>query len=380
MALNTDVIDPITIDTWRRTAIDAASSHKAILGLMKAKSRFTKEGGEAVHYPILVANRTPFTETEYAYIGDRFTPTVEHIKAYIYPAKLADAEGLSNDSFRKNSGEQALQELRKTKVPSMLRCLLSQGTGSLNHKMLNDSGTSTGWYGLPAALQFDTGAGTSAKEATPTSSAEYAGYSIEQDGLSSTVPDADTYAHCGRGINVDYDWDSTGGAPGGFTAAHVPYILNYTQRKITFDPSNEEMRPDCILFDENYWATFQDYYASIAQWNVGGAGTPNVGLGQEALPYSNLKVYWDTDMPSNSGYMLNLNMAGYGYWPNPEVTTDDKGNITITQGSKDKPKMENMVDVKVEQNITRDGLNILATLYGQPWFHPRFQASIKDYS
>jgi len=382
MATPAEVINPITITNYQKGTIDSAFDSSVILAMLKAKNCVKKSsGGLNFYWTQRVVNYAVQSNGNYADVNDKYVPTKLDQSFTLGWAKLETFDALSHFDQQRNSGDQALVKFSEENIPWMYRSMLSQGTNSIADQFFNDrSSLALQMFGLQSVHQY-TDVATSVNEATITSSATYAGRSLETSSIG--VVGAETYAHTPRNANTDYDWDGTGGADGELVVANVPLVIGHVQNRVTFDPADQRMSPDAIISGRTYFDIGRSWIGSNQTIFVelGDATDGKFGLGSsiECIPIHGLKWYWDANCPDSQGFILNFDHIKLNYLdPGAPVSADKypgkKGDGSVKGADK------LMFHTEVNYNDGRLGLTVGNEFAGQFQIDARYQGEFSKHT
>ena len=381
MATPQDVISPITISMYERGAVDSAYNTSPFLGILKTQGKVKTASGHNLYWTQAVANYEVTSAGDYADVSAKYVPHQLHESFQLDWGQIESFDALSKLSIKKNKGDEALVTFRDEAVPRMFRSVLTQSTNSLAYQFFNEDGTSASlalpMYGLPAIFKFQS-ATTSDKEATVTSSATYAGKSLEKNGLG--IDNADTYAHTPRGINTNYDWDGDSSADGELTKTNLPFVFGYAQNRITFDPADPEQKPDCFISDKLYFDTAREWIGDQQTIFISkeddGAGKWGLGNSIEMIRVHGLPLYWDANQKASTASCLNFNQIELCYLDPMASVSGDKYPGSM-KGNAKRDEVGNLLDTEINYNDSRRGITVSTTLAGQIKINARFQAEIK---
>lgn len=402
MAALADVINDITIDNFLKVGWHNAYNHNPSLALLKRKGHVRRAtGGDVVTWPIQVGNFAPDTVHSDEDVNSKYVPIKLHKQAQLNWGEKAVFTRYGKGAMRQNRGPEALVEYRDQMIPNMIKSMLTQGkTGAVTAgrwSMAGDfvalnggsySGSGLPLYGLPSIFQFDTG--STAKEATVTSGATYAGLSLEEDGLTG-VDFPDSFAWTPKGINShDDDWAIDTSTDGFGTVSSGTYaaleILSYAISSVTYDPADDDQKPDCGLMHKNHFEVLrraltasQQIYVTkaVKEGDVFGLGTSVEYAMHDGLPF-----YWDGNMPTDVTYVLNFNQIWMDYLPRVGPISADKFDGSRKPKSNGKYDVidTEMFEIEVDYDRGRRGVTVSVTFPGQFRINPKFQAKIADFS
>jgi hypothetical protein len=147
----------------------------------------------------------------------------------------------------------------------------------------------------------------------------------------------------------------------------LTYGLTRTNRFSNNDPTK---RATCFLLTQSMFTDLgsqiegkQTYFITK---KVGSNEDQGLGSNVDQLWHGGIPVYWDENLPANTGYCTNLNQMGLKIQPLVEWG-DSKGEGLAQDGDDNE-----WFELDLDFNSSRRSMLVAATLPGQFWFNPRF--------
>lgn len=380
MTTGYQVISDVTIDLYKRTSIDSATTHKALLGILKEKGRFeTVTGGEALSWPFQASFFDNYIVDDGQDVSSTYVSQKQDLLATLPWGEIFTPIKVTKGEMRRNRGEPALVNLMKTKFQRAFKSLFEFGTNSLNYKIINGTGAAAGAdiNGLMSMFKFDNVASTVA-EPTITSGATYAGQSMAIGTVAGLVDgSADNYAWTPRAYNTTV---STGSTTGDKFLEGVRTV----QLNLTFSNGDPEMMPDLVLTGKTVFNALRavvDAKQTIFITKPDeGKGTWGLGNSPERFWYGGLWFTWDSDVPTKNStdlaFVLNCDRLKF-------VSQKAVGPVSADR-MPDADKGDDMgISVEVEQayNPDRRAVTASLTLPGQLMADsPRYHGVVGDYT
>jgi hypothetical protein len=381
-----NVITDVTIANYVRSYWDAYSKMNPFFGILEQKANIRKGlSGTTVNWPLRGARYGTTTLADYQDVSNLYVPQKQFAQAILPWGEVGAFDAVSKGEFAKNDGNEALVRLRDVRVPLMVKDLISNAgntttqQGSLAWQILNVNGaTYTGSgnpiYGLPTIFQDN--ASYSAASKTATSSGTYAGFSLATNSLSSVLDNAVDNAWTPTLVNTTSTaW--AGGAGNATFRFNAFEVLSFAARSISFDGSDSSLKPTfgllaSTMFDDlRYQVTskqtifLQEAPGTDEYWGVGSAVAYALHEG--------IRYYWDANMPTNTGYVLNAEQLYLDVLKVPPRISGD--TMPGAKFSK-----TDMFDGEVNYNDTRRAVTVSITFRGQLRANPRYQAKLFNYA
>lgn len=396
MAGALDALTPTTIANYARGAWDGLSQQHRFFRNFKERGKIRYNvGGEYMEGPLEAGRYRPIVSAPGMDISGEFVAKVRHKRWRFDWGEIVGALPIDRGLLRRNTGTQALVDLKKTEVRAMLRDMIV-GTDGLQHQLLRMDGeayTGNGlpMFGLPTLLHgpgstglvgFDGNATATGiapadtdKEVTYSStSGTYGGLSMERSALTG-VDNLEADAWTSTLVNLDFDWGGGTETPSGNNLLKaLQHLVNRCSR---FSSEDSEKRPSEGWLDRILFANLGDAVAAkqtiYVQSNQGSVQTPNLGYAQDHLMHAGLRWNWDAQVPDETAYCLNFDKAELAVQElykdlqeaSPlEVTGEDAG----------------IIEVEIAKDPFRRQYLVSGTIPGQVMFHPRYQGRASRYS
>lgn len=391
-----DMVTTTTTANYAKGAWDGLSQNNPVWSEMKkAGTILYDQGGETLQGSVEMGRHTPIVSAPGMDLSAQFIPK-QRYKMYSFPwGEIANAFVIDKGLLRRNTGPQALVNLRDKEIPAMIRDTIV-GTNGLAHQLLNQDGvgyTSTGlpMYGLPSFLHapaatglqgFDgaatvtgTGPADTDPEATMSStSATYGGLSMERGAITG-VDGLEADAWTPTLVNSSYTgWSGTADDEANSVLIFLQYAANRARRFSANDPTK---KPTFGLLDQIFYnyagnkiATKQTIYVQSGQGSV---QTPNLGYDTYELMHAGLRWLWDENMPASTGYVINANQLKFHCQP---LYSDEVGGNPLNKSGED----AGLIETFVGPDPIRRQYMASATIPGQFCAAPRFFVRIGGYS
>jgi hypothetical protein len=158
---------------------------------------------------------------------------------------------------------------------------------------------------------------------------------------------------------------------------NVLEYLSFGMRNITFDPNDQSQKPTCGFLD----ATTFDYLrialgakqTIMIQEPVSADDAWGVGTSVQYAMHDGIRFYWDSNMPTNTSYILNMDQIWLHSLKVPgKISGDSMPGKAASRAD--------MFDTEVNYNDQRRGVTISVTWRGQLRVNPRFQCKLYPYA
>jgi hypothetical protein len=260
-------------------------------------------------------------------------------------------------------------------MPDMVDDFLTRGTGSLAYAFLNTDGNSSTApspiQGLPSF--FGDAGGTASSSKTATASDTYAGFSTALSGITSVSTAVDN-AWTPTLVNTT----ATTFGSGASAKNNVLEYLSYAMREITFDPNDSTQKPTCGFLYKDYFDYLRIALGAkqtiMIQEPVSADDAWGVGTSVQYAMHDGIRFYWDSNMPSNTSYILNMDQIWLHNLKVPGKVSGDS-----MPGAKAGSRAD-MFDTEVNYNDQRRGVTVSVTWRGQLRCNPRFHAKLYPYA
>jgi len=412
-----DVVTPTTIANYAKGAWDGVSQMNPELSMLKENADWNYDQGgdstsdvlEGGRHTVLISapgmDMTPYLQARNRWARWNL-PWAEIASACIYDA----------GAMRRNTGPQALYNIRDKDIPAMIRDLLYGATGSLGWQFLNqnilaptgpNAANGLPLAGLPSVLlapgstdirgennNVYTGVAIAATDrggVPGTASQTYAGLSMAPVGSNGVG----TGGIAGVD-NLNYDaWtpsfvNSSSTAWSG--SANIDgNILTYTQyaanRARRFSAGDSSLMPNYGLLDFRLFQAMGVQVAAKQTIMITGQGNkktdvqnPSLGVMTDAIPHAGLLWRWSEKMPTGAGYVLNFKQMRVFVQP-----LADRGESAQNGNSAIVPAVPTGEDAGIlETNRTYDPIRrqylVTSAFPGQVKIHPRYQVRIGAYA
>jgi hypothetical protein len=367
-----DILSPVTISNYGKNVVDGVVQHNPFWRLLKEKGQIEKNvGGDLFTWNLESGRYAPRITSDDEDLSANYTPRKRFQRPQLNWGQIVVQTRFSKGILRQNNGMQALVKLRNTEIPAMFRDGI-YNTNGLHYQILNQAGTGytgTGlpMFGLPSAFTSVTYSAT-AKEGT-VGTGTYAGLSCQLSGLASSVDGAEPDSWTPTAVNTTANvWANTTTLT---FRANVFEILTYgLTRTNRFSNNDPTKRATCFLLTQSMFTDLgsqiegkQTYFITK---KVGSNEDQGLGSNVDQLWHGGIPVYWDENLPANTGYCTNLNQMGLKIQPLVEWG-DSKGEGLAQDGDDNE-----WFELDLDFNSSRRSMLVAATLPGQFWFNPRF--------
>ena len=349
------------ISHYFKTQWDNTPNHRPIIqALMK---RGNVEKGVAGKNLVWNARVSRYTDEAYG-IGSSMDISEKRqtIQANLPWAFLRMGDAITKEEMRMASGPEALQK----RQGELCKNLYSDFEGRLNFHLLNTDGPASSEnkpYGLPSFLSA-TFNGTAIAGVANDS---YGGFSTALSALTGVdTPEADAWSPKFIDATAS-DWV---GATDTFAVNGVK-ALSRMETELTYGAKAGES-PDMAIFTRTAYnelkeliiASQQILFSSKPENAPQGLGIPG------GIVIGGLEVFFDTDMPVATGYVLNSREAWLEILPASPVSFNGPALPGKGDGS-------DMFEVTTQSDIRTNGLGVRVDWAGQFRFNPRKHGKIK---
>jgi len=386
-----DAFDSITTPNYMKEVVDETIFSTVVLDILRKKGNIkTVKGGDTLNWPVKAGHFTVFNSEIDADYADRATPANRHFQPYLSPGQVSVMTRLSKDAMKMHRGEYALDDLRKSTIPDLVKDLLyagKDGAGtqkSLMYDFFNGTGTGTNpVYGLGLfSAQATTGCST---RAGVVASGTYAGYSIVASAVGAALANGESDAWTPKLICVGTAYTGwTDGTDIGFQKDTAIEVLEACQSATCFNPRDIKEQADVAFLSTAAYDILRGALTAIAQINIDkptdkGDNEWGVGSSIKRLNVSGFPVYREallgTGASTYKGWVLNLDKIMLNCW------AAEVGQLDIP-GSAFSKRFESYgmaLDLVVDYNIGRNAFVMRADLMGQFTISPRHQCYFGDF-
>lgn len=387
-----DVIDPITIKNYGRVAWNNLAETFPIAKLLQSKGNIlTNQTGTSLAWPIEAGRHDVYTVADAQDVTDLYTTRKRFAQPTLPWGEVAAFRLFTKGQLRQNGGQQALVDFKKREIPAMFRDLAvaSRSSGGstvdggifwqfLNRNISSYTGSGTSLAGLPSVFTGNAAITWSSATKTGTiNNTSYAGLSCVLGGLASSVDGAENDAWTPTALNTT----STAWA-GSTTNNTFRYnFFEIANAAISagnrFSGTDMSLTPDCFLFTR---AMYEDALYQITQkqsFLLTGAVQKGAvfGIGadtQNGVNHAGYPCYWDFNMPTSTGYLLNFSQIWMYRLPLLE-SSGDKPLMSTSGSVDDAVASGDMFETEVKYNDSRRALTCSATFPGQFAINGRYQ-------
>jgi hypothetical protein len=400
-----DALTPTTIANYARGAWDGVSENNPFFSEWKKRGKINYDvGGDHLEGPLEAGRYQPTISAPGMDLSELFAPKVRHARWSGNWGELANALVLDRGLLRRNSGDQALVNLKKTEIPALFRDTIV-GDNGLAYQILQQNATTyTGnglpFYGLPTFLPgqadianydlegFDPSAGTLTGAVPADTDIEvgignaptyqnYLGLSMKYNNLT-TVDAREKDAWTPTLVNTSYTgWTGTNDDEANAVLIFCQYGVD---RACRFSNGDTTKRPTFGILD---FTTFRYMGAKIAAKQTiyvenqdKTLNSSNLGYGQFQLMHAGLPWFWDENMPTGTqggGYVVNANFMTLNVQP---LYKEQENGSPLTVSGEDAGIMEACINF---DPIRRQYL-VSATIPAQLICHPRMFVRLGNYS
>lgn len=288
----------------------------------------------------------------------------QEFQAVLPWAFLTVTDAITSDEIAMAGDDVSFRRVNKDLLERMKRSFQTR----LNAAAMTQDGNAVGTNVLHGAESFF--AATGALAIRQTANDTYAGLATVTGGIT-TIDNAEVDAWSPSLVN----YSSTGWAVTGATwRLNCRQALTYAKDRITFG-NEREYQPDLTVVDRTMFSDLKDVLAASQRLIVN--GTPqasNTGLGiPGAVEYDGLEVIFDADQTANTGHMYNFSQIFMDVLRVPDQATAAKIPGGGSNGAQD------MFEVKVQDDITTNGILVRVNFRAQLRFNPRYQAKLFNY-
>jgi hypothetical protein len=375
MATPSDVFNAATFDMFIKGRWDNVKKNNPFLGILEKKGHMvTGCSGDQMTWLFRAGTNVAQDTADYQDVSQYYVPTKNHVTAALGWGEKAMFEAVSKGEFAQNDGEEVMLRLRDHRLPDMIDDFLHRGSTSLAYAFLNTDGSASSApkpiYGLPSFFGDSNSAGATDKDETADDS--YAGIVTDLDGVTG-VTNAVSDAWTPKLVNTTA---STFGS-GASAKNNVLEYLSYGIRRVTFDGSDQSQKPTCGFLHANLFDYLRTALAGKQTIMLTAPVSENdvwgIGSSVQMAKHDGLSFFWDANMPSDVGYILNFDQI----WLH---TLKVPGKISGDTVPGAKPKRTDIFDTEVNYNDGRRAVTISATWRGQLRCNPRFQCKLAAYA
>jgi hypothetical protein len=404
-----DALPTTTIINYKYGAENSVIENNVVLKIFREKAKIKQQqGGTSLSGPIEAGRFAPFVSAP----GEDMTAYVTPKQRWkLWTLDWADtrvATSVDLGLLRRNSGDQALVNIREVTIPNMWRDLLTNRENSLNGQMLNQNATLYSGTGLPFAGLATLLPGHDSQQtyAQAVTNYDLEGFNPTTGALTGAVPavtdlevaigGAPTYQNY-AGLSLKYN--ALTGVDGLVPDAWQPTLVNQTAtawgttkpflnatqygigRSARFNANDSNFMPDIGIMDFTSFQAMGTEMTSIQQVYLtpNGNSTNKFGTGFKAnnmLYHAGLWFTWDQSMKANTTFILNLTQACM--WTQPKLHTYGDQPLPLNKNAGDTPDTE-LIEVHYTYDPSTIAWWIIGLVSGQFFFHPRYQVRIGKY-
>lgn len=387
-----------TISNYKYGAENAFVQHNPFLAALKQKMRVKeKQGGVSITWPIEAGRYVAFGSAPGDDMSGRFNVAVRHQLPVLPWADIRGAAAIDYGTLRRNYGDQALVKLSETEAPAVFRDMLTNGSSSLNGRLLNENITTSTdplpLAGLPSFLLSPGATGLQGYDGGTT--------------FTGVAPAAtDVMAAPGAVGGTSQTYATLSMQPSGLTAvdnpvfdAWMPQLVNteatvlntvakWTQFGVTragrFDGGREEFNPDFGILDRGSFYTLGTELTTLNSGftvlaNLNQEATNKFGTGfkvNNLLFHAGLMWMWDLQCPTG-GYVINASQMWF--MKQPIFNTFDSGNdLPVSRDVAGIPDVE-LIEQHLAFNPLVQQIMIAGNLNVQLCANPRYQVRMGPY-
>lgn len=381
MASPLDVINPITISNYGKVAWNGLAENFPITNLLSKKGNIRKNvGGLSLTWPLEAGRHDVYVVDDYQDVTAYYTPRKRWAQPTIAWGEAAAFRAISKGELRQNSGAQRLVDFASVEIPAMFRDIAVATNGIywqfLNQNGVNYTGTGKPLFGLPSVFTGNSAITWSSNTKTGTiNNTSYAGLSCVLSGLSSTVDGAEADAWTPSAVNTTST--AFGATTPTFAGNFFAIMADAISRTSRFSGSDTSLMPDCALLTRQMYTDGQTAIAGKQSFLLTGkvGKDAQFGIGSDAingLLHNGLPMYWDFNLPANTGYILNFSQIFQDSLPllqfsNDKTTLNDGGPVD------DNVSDPGMFETEVRFNDGRRAVTVSVTFPGQFRINPRYQ-------
>lgn len=399
MAGPLDILGATTIANYAKGAWDGISHNYPFLGKVKELADWEYDvGGTTVTGPLEAGRHQAALSSPGMDLSDLLV-VKNRYATWTFPwGEMVGALRIDKGALRRNTGNQALVNIRDKEIPALIRDTL-YGQYGFAWQILNQNlttptgpGATTGLpiAGLPTFL-FDpatavaleglvvsTGLSTglamavSDQEVCAPAATLYGGLSLAPNGVvvDGTINDAWRPTL----VNTGFAWNGTANKD----IASINLWLEWAvQRARRFSSKDVAKRPNMGLMDFVYYQALGAFLATKQQiWIDGGKKTgdnvANLGYQDGGLPHAGFMFDWDESMPASTVYILNAKQAQVKIQP---LYDGILGASPLTVTGED----AGIIEMALQPDPLRRQYLCTATIPGQMMFSPRYQVRCSPY-
>lgn len=369
-----DILSPVTISNYGKLLVDGVTQHNPLWKMLKKSGQIERNvSGDLFTWNLEAGRFQARITSDDEDHSANYTPRKRYQRPQLDWGQIVVLTRFSKGILRQNNGAQALVKLRDKEIPAMFRDAI-YNTNGLHYQLLNQAGnsyTGTGLpiFGLPSAFTGVTWA-ASLKEGTIGSGATYAGLTMSISGLSGTVDGAEPDAWTPTAINTTANtFMNTGAANLNFRGNCFEILTYAIARGNRFSNSEMEKKVKMGLLTQTDFiglgTQIEGKQTIFLSGKVGRDSEMGLGSNSDVLYHGGIPIYWDENLPANTGYLLNTDQMGFKIQPLVEWGKAESGMATEGEDS-------DWFELDIDYNSSRRSITVSATNPSQFWFNPRY--------